>query len=239
MDDRSLDTDKIQQERTDSTSSFESFAAPQTDKLWHAIQAPKSDLALPSSNAAEPGQKAEALHTSMPTASEQLPRVLLIGAEKNNILDAPVSLENIGKTLKLGIGSIPDSFAGASSGLALIMHGKNESFQHRLGIPSGQAHLQTLNKYVTLNWTDGMLKTAKILSVPTMAIGATNFATDANRFLSNDYSKAFYGTALAFDSLTVAGAVAQVFSNRPVMAISSFGLLGRALMGGVEHFSKK
>lgn len=230
--DRSVNTDKIQPENRDPDQPPENMAA-ETDRLWHALKAPKLEPTA--------GERAEVFRTS--ASAEQLPKIALIGAEKSNelgVLDAPLTMENIRESFsKLSIESIPTGFASASSGFALIMHGRNEHFQHKFGIPTGQPHQYSPNKYINLSWTDGMLKTAKLLSVPTFAIGTINLASDANKFLSNDHSKALYGTALAFDSLTIGGAAAQLLSKKPVVAISSFGLLGRALLGGVEHFSKK
>lgn len=133
--------------------------------------------------------------------------------------------------------SIPEKFASAGSGTMLLMNGRNFTLQEKFGISPGQSHEAYVKALKTsLQWTDGMLKVGKALSVPSLALAGTNMYTDSSKFMSGEHSKLLYGTALAFDGITAAGAAAQLISKKFLAPITCVGLLGRALTGGAEHF---
>ncbi len=133
--------------------------------------------------------------------------------------------------------TIPEKFASASAGTMLVMNGRNFTIQEKFGILPGQSHEAYVNALkTTFSWTDGMLKVGKALSVPSLALAGTNIYTDSNKFMSGEHSKLLYGTALAFDGVTAGGAAAQLMSKKFLAPITCAGLLGRALIGPVEHF---
>lgn len=159
--------------------------------------------------------------------------------ELDSGMDLKVDLEQL-FSKKLSLDLLPESFASVASGSLLLMHGRNETLQKQLGIVEGLHHSHNVKfpRY-DLHWTDGSLKVAKLLAVPTLAIAGTNIYTDSKKFMSGEFNKPLYGTALAFDSLAASGSIAQLVSKKPWLPITCLGLVGRAIMGGVESYLKK
>lgn len=136
--------------------------------------------------------------------------------------------------------TIPEKFASGSAGTMLVMNGRNFTIQEKFGISPGQSHEAYVKALkTTFSWTDGMLKVGKALSVPSLALAGTNIYTDSNKFMSGEHSKLLYGTALAFDGITAGGAATQLVSKKFLAPITCVGLLGRALVGPVEHYLNK